>query len=213
MGALAVGFAYAGLGGDPSRRVSARVGVGCAVLQVGALSLAGLMVAGLVFVQVPALSGRWVNAEVFGSQRNLVSRVYLWQGAQQMLAARPVLGFGPSGYRVWAVDYLNPDAHDVGADLYGNTDPTVYSAQSPHSADLGDRHSAGRAGVDRVRRAARGVGCACWCRSCGHATRRRGCARRSRPRSSRRCSRCWSIRRSSRSACSRRWRPGSPSAP
>ena len=92
-----------------------------------------MMVAGLVFVQVPAFSGRWVNAEVFGSQRNIVSRVYLWQGAQQMLAARPVLGFGPSGYRVWAVDYMNPDAHNVGADLYGNIDPTVYSAQSPHS--------------------------------------------------------------------------------
>ncbi len=140
MGALAVGFALLVSVAVHPVVLGAR-GRGLRILQVVALSLAGLMVAGLVFVQVPALSGRWVNAEAFAAQRNIVSRVYLWQGAQKMLAARPVLGFGPSGYRVWAVDYLDPNALRFGADQFGNTDPTVYSAQSPHSLiwDIGTR--------------------------------------------------------------------------
>ena len=157
MGALAVGFAalvsvavHPAVLGSPKR--------GLRILQIGALSLAGLMVAGLVFVQVPALSGRWINADVFGSQRNLVSRVYLWEGAQQMLSARPALGFGPSGYRVWAVDYLNPDALRFGADQYRQHRSDRVQCAVATLPDLGYRHSVGSSGLDRVRRAARCVG-------------------------------------------------------
>jgi len=103
------------------------------LVRYGAMAVAGLMVAGLVFVQIPALSERWVNAETFGSQRNVVSRIFLWQGAQKMVAERPILGFGPSGYRVSAVDYLDPRSFQYGADKMGNIDPTVFSPQSPHS--------------------------------------------------------------------------------
>jgi O-antigen ligase len=103
------------------------------LVRYGAMAAAGLMIAGLVFVQIPALSGRWVNADTFGSQRNVVSRIYLWQGAQKMVAERPILGFGPSGYRVSAVDYLDPRSFQYGADQMGNIDPTVFSPQSPHS--------------------------------------------------------------------------------
>ena len=132
MGVLAVGFAVlVAVAIHPAVLGSAQRGR--RVLGVGALALAGLMIAGLVFAQIPALSGRWINAENLGSERNVVSRIYLWEGAQQMFVAQPILGFGPSGYRVSAVNYLNPDALRFGADQFGNTDPTVYSAQSPHS--------------------------------------------------------------------------------
>lgn len=103
------------------------------MLKVGSLVLAGGMVAAMIFVQVPVLSSRWVNADVFGRQKNVVSRVYLWWGAQEMAFARPVLGYGPSGYRMAAVDHLTPEALQYGADQLGNIDPTVFSPQSPHS--------------------------------------------------------------------------------
>ncbi|NTU70917.1 MAG: O-antigen ligase family protein [Coriobacteriia bacterium] len=102
-------------------------------IRSAALVVAGLMVAGLTIAQIPSLGGRWVNPEAFAAQKNLVTRVYLWQGAEKMLAERPVVGFGPSGYRVHAVDYLAPEALLYGPDQAGNSDPTVYSPQSPHS--------------------------------------------------------------------------------
>jgi len=132
MGTLAVGFALL-LSIAVHPPVSGSEKLWPRVLRVSALALAGVMVAGLVFVQVPALSRTWINPQAFESQRNLVSRVYLWEGAQKMVAARPVLGYGPSGYRVSAVDYLDPGTFQFGSDQTGNMDPTVYSPQSPHS--------------------------------------------------------------------------------
>ncbi len=105
------------------------------LVRYGALAVAGILAAGLLFAQVPVLSGSIVNANSLGRfDKNIVSRAYLWEGAQSMVAARPVLGFGPSGYRVNAVDYLSPETFQFGPDFAGSIDPTVYSPQSPHSA-------------------------------------------------------------------------------
>lgn len=100
----------------------------------GAAVLAALAFAGLLVAQVPALSGSVVTPERLASfDRNIVTRAYLWDGAEKMLAARPLAGFGPSGYRLHAAEYLAPEALQFGPDLAGNIDPTVYSPQSPHS--------------------------------------------------------------------------------
>lgn len=96
--------------------------------------LAPIAVVSMLFVQIPALSSAWVNPQSMGSLgKNVVSRTYMWSGAQKMLAARPLLGFGPSGYRLHAAEYLAPEALQFGPDIAGNADPTVYSPQSPHS--------------------------------------------------------------------------------
>lgn len=99
-----------------------------------ALALAALMATGLLFAQIPALSGRWVTPSAAGrADKNVAARVYLWRGAQDMVMRRPVLGWGPSGYRLAAAGFLAPDALQYGPDKAGNIDPTVYSPQSPHS--------------------------------------------------------------------------------
>ncbi|PKQ37316.1 MAG: hypothetical protein CVT59_08760 [Actinobacteria bacterium HGW-Actinobacteria-1] len=106
---------------------------GKALRRVGTV-LATIAVVSMLFVQIPALSSAWVNPQSMGSLgKNVVSRTYMWSGAQKMLAARPLLGFGPSGYRLHAAEYLAPEALQFGPDIAGNADPTVYSPQSPHS--------------------------------------------------------------------------------
>jgi len=114
---------------------AARDGAGVLrLVRYGALAVAGVLTAGLLFAQVPLLSGSLVNAESLGRfDKNIVSRAYMWQGAQSMVAARPALGFGPSGYRLNAVTYLPPETFQFGPDFKGSIDPTVYSPQSPHS--------------------------------------------------------------------------------
>lgn len=103
-------------------------------LRVAGSVLAALAVAVMLFAQVPALSSRWVNPQSTNALgKNVVSRAYMWIGAEQMLVARPLLGFGPSGYRLHAAEYLAPEALQFGPDIAGNADPTVYSPQSPHS--------------------------------------------------------------------------------
>ncbi len=103
-------------------------------LRRAAAVLAALAVVAVLVVEVPALSSAWVNpTSTARFDKNVVTRVYLWQGAQRMLAEKPLLGFGPSGYREAAVGYLAPEALQYGPDVVGNTDPTVYSPQSPHS--------------------------------------------------------------------------------
>lgn len=104
------------------------------ILRYGTLAVAGLMAAGLLLAQVPAVSGFVVNADTLGRfDKNIVTRAYMWEGAQSMTAARPFLGFGPSGYRLHAVEYLAPDTFQFGPDFAGSIDPSVYSPQSPHS--------------------------------------------------------------------------------
>jgi len=141
MGLLGVGFATlvavavhpALAGGEsPIRR-------GVRTLSV---ALAGLAIVGLLVAQIPALSGSVLTPERLASfDKNVVTRAYLWSGSQRMLAERPLAGFGPSGYRTHAVEYLDPEALQFGADQAGNIDPTVYSPQSPHSVfwEIGTR--------------------------------------------------------------------------
>ncbi len=103
-------------------------------MRIAGIVLATVAVVGMLFVQVPALSSRWVNPQsVSAFGKNVVSRTYMWSGAEKMLTARPLLGFGPSGYRLHAAEYLAPEALQFGPDIAGNADPTVYSPQSPHS--------------------------------------------------------------------------------
>lgn len=131
MGALAVAFAVLVTLAVWPASVDRRAR-GLKPIRLGAASMAVLMLAGVLFAQVPALSGRWVSPDAFDSP-SLVSRTQLWAGAQDMVAERPVLGFGPSGYRVSAVEYLDPELFQFGPDVEGSIDPTVYSPQSPHS--------------------------------------------------------------------------------
>ncbi|MDZ4169187.1 MAG: O-antigen ligase family protein [Coriobacteriia bacterium] len=103
-------------------------------LRTGALTLAAGMVLVMLFAQVPALSGRWINPDALASAgSSVISRLQMWQGAQEMVLERPVLGYGPSGYRMAAVEYLPSEALQYGPDRQGSIDPTVYSPQSPHS--------------------------------------------------------------------------------
>lgn len=83
-------------------------------------------------VQVPAIGSRIVSTEKFaGAEQTVATRLYLWDAAQRMVAERPVLGYGPAGYRFFAADYYDPGlfAFIAGA----GSDPTAFSAPSPHS--------------------------------------------------------------------------------
>ncbi len=133
MGLLGAGFAVlAGLSVHPALR-GTRASAGRGVAR-GALVLAGIAVASLLLVQMPLVSDAVLTpARMASFDRNIATRAYLWQGSARMLAARPIAGFGPSGYRTAAVEYLDPEALQFGADRAGNIDPTVYSPQSPHS--------------------------------------------------------------------------------
>lgn len=98
------------------------------------LALVALMVLVMVWAQIPALSGRWVNPDALASGgTSVVSRLQMWEGAQKMLVERPVFGHGPGGYRISAAEYLPAETLQYGPDLQGNIDPTVFSPQSPHS--------------------------------------------------------------------------------
>lgn len=98
-----------------------------------ALVLAAAVVLVLLVVQIPAVSGSFVSPDFAGGGDSVSSRVQIWQGAEALFAEHPLLGVGPAGYRIHAVEYLSPEALSYGADLPGNIDPTVYSPQSPHA--------------------------------------------------------------------------------
>jgi O-antigen ligase len=101
-----------------------------------AAGLVALAFAALLFVQVPGLSAGFVSPAALdsaGAGLSVVSRAHMWQGAQRMVSERPILGFGPSGYRMVAVEYLEPEALQFEPDRAGDIDPVVYSPQSPHS--------------------------------------------------------------------------------
>lgn len=98
-----------------------------------ALAAALLMFVALTIAQVPVLGGGYISPDRLAESESMASRAYIWEGAQRMVAERPVLGFGPSGYRVAAVEFFDPEALSFGPDKPGNADPTVYSPQSPHS--------------------------------------------------------------------------------
>jgi O-antigen ligase len=133
MGALATVFALAAsIAVWPA--FSSKTGLWSRLMRIAGVVVGGLMIAAILFAQIPALSGVWINPTSLRSlDRNTVARVYLWQGAEGMVAKRPFFGFGPSGYRLHAAEFLGPEALQYGPDKKGNADPTVYSPQSPHS--------------------------------------------------------------------------------
>ncbi len=101
-------------------------------LRVSAAAVLALACVVIVLVQVPALGSWLIDAEKgAGAEQTVATRLYLWEGAQRMVAERPVLGFGPAGYRFFAVDRYDPGvfAYIAGA----GSDPTAFSAPSPHS--------------------------------------------------------------------------------
>lgn len=133
MGTLAVGVgalagaaavAFAVVSTDDARR---RVVVGAP------LALVAIAVVALLVAQVPAVSGGFVTPGIAGENESVSSRVEMWQGAQAMFAEFPLLGVGPSGYRLRAVEFLPPEMFQYGPDQPGNIDPSVYSPQSPHA--------------------------------------------------------------------------------
>lgn len=86
----------------------------------------------MLLVQVPALGSWIIDAEKgAGAEQTVATRLYLWEGAQRMVAERPVLGYGPAGYRFFAVGYYDPGVFSYIAGA--GSDPTAYSAPSPHS--------------------------------------------------------------------------------
>ena len=133
MGLLGASFGVAvAVAAHPGLRLSrSRSAV---VARSSAALVAASMIAVMLVATVPALGGRWVNPEsVAAFDKNVVGRAYMWQGAQAMVAERPLLGFGPAGYRMFAAEYLAPQALQFGSDRPGDIDPAVYSPQSPHS--------------------------------------------------------------------------------
>ncbi|MHB8760926.1 MAG: O-antigen ligase family protein [Coriobacteriia bacterium] len=132
MGAVATAFSVlASIAIHPAPAAAARA---WPVVRKVAAMLAATLVTALLFVQVPAVSGTLAGPDaVVRLGKNVVARAYLWEGAQAMVADRPLFGFGPSGYRVAAAEYLDPRALQFEPDVAGNIDPTVYSPQSPHS--------------------------------------------------------------------------------
>ncbi len=109
-------------------------GLGGRIVRAAALFATAAMFVGLTAIQIPAVSSAVVDVEsMVGSDRNILSRVQMWDGAQEMLADRPLLGFGPSGYRMYAAEYLPPEMFQHTPDRAGSIDPEVFSPQSPHS--------------------------------------------------------------------------------
>jgi hypothetical protein len=80
----------------------------------------------------PAVSKHLIPpAQVSSLSKNIRSRIELSYGAQRMLGARPLLGWGPAGYRFAAVRFLNAEIFDDTGSL--GSEPTAYSPPSPHS--------------------------------------------------------------------------------
>lgn len=87
---------------------------------------------GVAIVQFPALSARVFDTDrIAQTEQTVATRLYLWQGASRMVAERPWLGFGPAGYRFFAVEEYDPRV--FGYIAGAGSDPTAYSAPSPHS--------------------------------------------------------------------------------
>jgi len=95
------------------------------------IAVAGLILA-ICLVLTPVVSQHFLNQQqlsTFGT--NVRSRVELSYGAQRMFFARPFFGWGPAGYRLNAVRFLNAEIFADTASL--GSDPLAYSPPSPHS--------------------------------------------------------------------------------
>ncbi|MDP2401183.1 MAG: hypothetical protein Q8M66_04325, partial [Actinomycetota bacterium] len=102
-----------------------------AARMTGRVFLVGAFVATL-FAQVPALTSRVLDVEAaIDTEQSIATRLYLWQGAEEMAVQRPLLGYGPAGYRFHAVEFYDPGVFPYIAAI--GMDPIAYSAPSPHS--------------------------------------------------------------------------------
>ncbi|PKQ20575.1 MAG: hypothetical protein CVT66_04495 [Actinobacteria bacterium HGW-Actinobacteria-6] len=132
MGTLAVIFALAASVAAQPALWRAKTGLTRALPRL-AIALAASMVAALLVVQVPVFGASGIVTSAGSIDRNVRGRAQMWEGAQAMFLDKPLFGYGPSGYRIAAVEYLAPEALQYGADAEGNADPTVFSPQSPHA--------------------------------------------------------------------------------
>lgn len=131
MGSLAVVFAVAAmlafeptLLGVPVRleRTASIVGV----------TAAAIAVAAIMFASSPAVSGGLLpESEAQRWPGSVATRIHLYNGAERMVAERPLLGYGAGGYRLRAVEFLDKDVFPSIATL--GADPISYSPPSPHS--------------------------------------------------------------------------------
>lgn len=143
---IALGLAYAGGGLSALFMLGMGVvvtlafapqllGVGPRFLRAARIAggvLLALACVGILLVQVPLIGSSIIGvADAGGAEQTVATRLYLWDAAQRMTADRPLVGFGPAGYRFSAVNYYNPGvfAFIAGA----GSDPIAYSAPSPHS--------------------------------------------------------------------------------
>ncbi len=97
----------------------------------GRVLLAGA-VAATVLAQVPVLTSRVVDVGAAReAEQTIATRLHLWQSAQEMVVEKPLLGYGPAGYRFSAVEYYDSGVFPYIVAL--GSDPIAYSAPSPHS--------------------------------------------------------------------------------
>ena len=120
---VALAFAPSFLGIADKATRSART-VGIALLVVTAIAVA--------LVEIPSLGGALLPLDdLKGAEQSVATRIHLWESGERMFVDRPLLGFGPAGYRFSAVGYYDPDVFSFIAGA--GSDPTAYSAPSPHS--------------------------------------------------------------------------------
>lgn len=99
-------------------------------LRVAAGTVVGLVVLGLLVASVPFLNAGRVNSDsVAALGLNVRTRADMWHGAQRMFFERPVLGYGPGGFKLKSISYIDP--WDMGA--VAPSEPLDVSPASPHS--------------------------------------------------------------------------------
>ena len=105
----------------------------CKGVQVGGRIALALFVLALVAALFPPVSGLAVKRSDLQnlSSENIRSRLEFSYASEGLVAARPLTGAGPAGFRFNVYRYLNPW-------IYGNTgtigtEPLAYSPPSPHS--------------------------------------------------------------------------------
>lgn len=100
--------------------------------RVAGAALLVLACAGTLLAQVPAVGARVAGVEDPSTlEQSIATRLYLWDAAGRMTAERPVLGYGPAGYRFSAVEYYESGFFGFLAAI--GSDPIAFSAPSPHS--------------------------------------------------------------------------------
>ena len=124
MGLLALLALAPGLLGLPN-------GAERAVRIVGVVLLV-LACAATLIAEVPTFGSWLIGADdAAGTEQGVATRLYLWDGAERMVTERPLLGYGPAGYRFAAVEFYQPGVFGyIGAI---GADPIAFSAPSPHS--------------------------------------------------------------------------------